>query len=83
MPSIIFDTKIKKKFEGIRGKFLSTELFEDITRAEALELMIDILNYIANTDNPFYSVVQPFNPKFIEEILKKRKENVYSKNPTN
>lgn len=68
MPSIIFDNDLKKKFEGIRGKFLSTGLFINLTRAETLELMIDSLNRLEISTNI------PFHEKFISEILKERKE---------
>ena len=71
MPSIIFDNEIKKKFEGIRGKFLASGLFINLTRAETLELMIDILNSfkIENTET------LPFDIEIIEAILEKRKKN--------
>ena len=68
MPSIIFDNPLKKKFEMIRGKFLSTGLFESITRAETLELMIDTLNFVD------YNNTTVFSAKKIKLILEKRKE---------
>ena len=72
MPSIIFDNELKKKFEGIRGKFLSTGLFTNITRAETLELMIDIINSV---DKAFYKEeIFPFSSEYIKEVLKERKE---------
>ena len=75
MPSIIFDNDLKKKFEGIRGKFLSTGLFMNLTRPEALELMIDIMNHLEFmefADGMKLSTM--FDPVFIREILEKRKE---------
>lgn len=77
MPSIIFDNRIKKKFEGIRGKFLSSGLFTNLTRAETLELMIDSLNYI---DKEKWETETFYDPVFIKKILEKRKEN--NANPT-
>jgi len=68
MPSIIFNDNIKKKFEQIRGKFLSTGLFTSITRAETLELMIDILNFI---DSEQHIINDHY---FVEDILKTREE---------
>lgn len=74
MPSIIFDNELKKKFEGIRGKFLSTGLFTNITRAETLELMIDSLDQTHNDIKNNKIAISPFCTAFIREILEKRKE---------
>ena len=72
MPSIVMDSELKKKFEGIRGKFLSTELFEDLTRAETLELMIDVLNHKIYISNPNADPIDLFDKEMIEQILKER-----------
>ena len=72
MPSIILTKEQKKKFEGIRGKFLSTNLFTDISRADSLMLMVDILEYIDN--NRMLFTINPFDPEVIQNILKKRKD---------
>lgn len=74
MPSIIFDNEIKKKFEGIRGKFLSSGLFTNLTRAETLELMIDSLNQIHKDIKNSMTAISPFCTAFIREILEKRKD---------
>ena len=74
MPSIIFDNEIKKKFEGIRGKFLSSGLFTNLTRAETLELMIDSLNQTHNDIKNNMIGISPFCTAFIRDILEKRKE---------
>ena len=71
MPSIILTKDQKKKFEGIRGKFLSTNLFTDISRAESLMLMVDILNTI---NEEIDQDIDLFEPSFIKMILKKRKD---------
>ena len=72
MKSIIIDDDLKKKFEGIRGKFLSTGLFMNLTRAETLELMIDILNSI--DDIGLWKSITPFDSEYIKKVLEKRKE---------
>ena len=74
MPSIIFNNTIKKKFEGIRGKFLSTGLFMNLTREETLELMIDVINKMQSDLKNSIIPPTPFNSIYIEEILEKRKE---------
>ena len=74
MPSIILTKEQKKRFEGIRGKFLSTNLFTDISRAESLMLMVDILNTINEEIDLFDIDIDLFEPSFIQMILEKRKE---------
>ncbi len=78
MPSIIIDDRLKKKFEMVRGKYLGSGVFSSITRAEALELMIDLILDQDFVNDRVNDPGNPFNPSYINALLKARKEKIWA-----
>lgn len=86
MPNVMLSDRTKKKFEQIRGKFLATGLFMNLSRADTIELMIDVLNRLEDSvENHTLDMIisvnekgsynlNPFEFNLINDVLEKRKE---------